>query len=102
MPDVKPDRADSELRGTARRLVALRGSLSDEGRSFAVPCIIRDASKEGFKVYCLQECHLPGRVLLTHDRLNAPIRAKVKWRDGKWVGLQIAWDDAGEDPVPGA
>ena len=90
---MKPKRRKSELRGIARRRVALHGNLSDEGRSLNVPCVIRDASKNGLKVYCLQECDLPNRVLLKHERLTVPIRAEVRWRDGKWAGLRISWAD---------
>ena len=95
---MKPERTKSELRGTARRRVALHGDLSDEGRSFNVPCVIRDASKNGLKVYCLQECDLPDQVLFKHERLKVPIRAEVRWRDGKWAGLRISWDDVPKEP----
>ena len=90
---MKPERTNRELRGIARRRVALHGDLSDEERSFNVPCVIRDASKDGLKVYCLQECDLPDRVLLKQERLKSPIRAEVRWRDGKWAGLRISWED---------
>ena len=90
---MKPERTNSELRGTTRRRVALQGNLSDEGLSFNVPCVIRDASRNGLKVYCLLECDLPNRVLLTHEQLTVPIRAEVRWRHGKWAGLRISWED---------
>ena len=96
---MKPNRKQSELRVAARRRVALHGSLSDEGQTFIVPCVIRDASKNGLKIYCLQECELPSCVLLKHERLAVPIRAEVRWRDGKWAGLQISWEDSPQAPT---
>ena len=88
---MEPNTPEHKHRVSPRKRVALLGNLLDEDRRFRVSCVIHDASQEGFRVYCLKDCHLPDFVLLEHRRLKVPIRAEVRWRDGKWAGLRICW-----------
>ena len=87
------DTDEAEKRNIERKSVAINAVATDAAESFRVPCTIRDASMDGARIYCTEAQSLPDEFLLCPTGLTEPLKAEVRWRQGKWVGCRIAWDD---------
>lgn len=62
-----------------------------EDKSFSLPCIIREISVDGAKIYAKALERLPEKILLTVDGLDSDIQAHIMWREGKLCGVKIDW-----------
>lgn len=83
-----------DRRKEPRKRVSRRAYVSDVDGHFYYYCFIRDASKQGCRVYSPDSLDLPGEVWIFPHGLNEPIAGKVAWRRKHMAGIHFAASSA--------
>ncbi len=91
---MQAEESSDEQRAIERKSVAINAIATDAEEGFRLSCTIRDASRDGCRVYCAEAHSLPDEFLLTPSGLKKPLKVEVRWRHGKWVGCRLNWEDA--------
>lgn len=85
-----PFLSDRDRRKKSRRAARTRAWADPGGIAPVVDCLIVDVSEGGASVAALNGAEMPDSFLLQVDTANAVGEAKVVWRKGNAVGVQLA------------
>jgi hypothetical protein len=80
----------SERRGSTRQKSFLRGCIYFNNRRSTLDCLIRDLSDEGARIIFSHTVNVPDIVELYIPQKEQTIRARVKWRHGDDLGLDVS------------
>ena len=78
-----------ERRGTRRQKIFLRGLVYFDERRGAMSCLVRDLSDAGARIIFSENVTLPGILNLHIAQRDLTLRARVQWRHGQEIGLEI-------------
>lgn len=78
-----------ERRRTQRQRALLTGKLATDGASITIDCVIRNLSADGALVETPSPHLIPNELHLLQVREGVAWDAKVAWRRGNKVGLEL-------------
>jgi PilZ domain len=74
-----------------RNKVRVRAIATSPVNSFSLPCIIRNMSADGAKIYTKNLDYLPDKILLEIAGVENGMQAQIIWRQGNYAGIKIDW-----------
>ena len=86
---LRPQAPPVERRRTQRQRALLTGKLATDGANITIDCVIRNLSAEGALVETTSPHLIPNELHLLQVSEGVAWDAKVAWRRGNKVGLQL-------------
>jgi PilZ domain len=86
----------SELRAEPRRRVLFEGLLVGAGGRMKLPCMVRDMSPTGARIYVSEAVQIPESFEFSVNGQSRRWNATVRWRKGGFIGLKLR---SGEDVI---
>jgi signal transduction histidine kinase len=91
-----------DRRAGSRRRVSRRAFVSDPEGRFYYYCFIREASRQGCRIYSPDVAELPGTLWLFPEGFTAPLLGRIAWRNAKTAGVEFTVELPGGRIADGA